>query len=195
MFAHQSICFISLFPFFPHLTSSLSYYPLYHSFSALVFCSSLPYREIVHFVYFYFPLLIFFLHSNYFHSFHQLFCLFPSADFLILFSCTQYENDLQSNPSPIFVSFCIFFGRTRVCWPQLCLCRPFCIFERCLDSNPESYKEVGALLTQPPISLPQPPIAISNFPIIFSLLLFPLIFTISSFPPPFNVSSSPFRFM
>jgi hypothetical protein len=26
----------------------------------------------------------------------------------------------------------------RVCWPLLCLCRPFCIFERCLDSNPES---------------------------------------------------------
>jgi len=25
-----------------------------------------------------------------------------------------------------------------VCWTLLCLCRPFCIFERCLDSNPES---------------------------------------------------------
>ncbi len=23
-------------------------------------------------------------------------------------------------------------------WPLLFLCRPFCIFERCLDSNPES---------------------------------------------------------
>jgi hypothetical protein len=30
------------------------------------------------------------------------------------------------------------FWRARVCWPLLCLCRPFCIFERCLDSNPES---------------------------------------------------------
>ncbi len=24
--------------------------------------------------------------------------------------------------------FCIFFWRARVCWPFLCLCRPFCIF-------------------------------------------------------------------
>jgi len=33
--------------------------------------------------------------------------------------------------------FILFFWRLRVCWPLLCLCRPFCIFERCLDSNPE----------------------------------------------------------
>jgi hypothetical protein len=26
--------------------------------------------------------------------------------------------------------------RDRVCWPLLCLCGPFCIFERCLYSNP-----------------------------------------------------------
>jgi hypothetical protein len=25
------------------------------------------------------------------------------------------------------------FWLARVCWPILCLCRPFCIFERCLD--------------------------------------------------------------
>ncbi len=25
-----------------------------------------------------------------------------------------------------------------MCWPLLCSCTPFCIFERCLDSNPES---------------------------------------------------------
>jgi hypothetical protein len=31
-----------------------------------------------------------------------------------------------------------FLGRAKVCWPLLCLCRTFCIFERCLDSNPES---------------------------------------------------------
>ncbi len=37
-----------------------------------------------------------------------------------------------------FTLFCIFFWRARVCWPLLCLCRPFCIFERCLYSNPES---------------------------------------------------------
>ncbi len=29
-------------------------------------------------------------------------------------------------------------GRARVCWPLLCLCRPICIFERCLASNPKS---------------------------------------------------------
>ncbi len=31
--------------------------------------------------------------------------------------------------------FLYIFWRSRVCWPLLCLCRPFCIFERCLDSN------------------------------------------------------------
>ncbi len=63
--------------------------------------------------------------------------------------------------------FCIFFWRTKVCWPLLCLCRPFCSFERCLDSNQESCRCNQAryqlshpspyyatnLLTQPPISL------------------------------------------
>ncbi len=33
--------------------------------------------------------------------------------------------------------FCIFFGRARVCRPLFRLCRPFMIFEGCLDSNPE----------------------------------------------------------
>jgi hypothetical protein len=33
--------------------------------------------------------------------------------------------------------FCIFFWRARVCRPLLRLCRPFMIFEGCLDSNPE----------------------------------------------------------
>jgi hypothetical protein len=37
-----------------------------------------------------------------------------------------------------FYYYFFFFLRTRVCWPLLCLCRPFCIFERCLNSNPES---------------------------------------------------------
>ncbi len=34
--------------------------------------------------------------------------------------------------------FFTFFGRDRVCWPLLCLCCSFCIFERCLVSNPDS---------------------------------------------------------
>jgi hypothetical protein len=33
----------------------------------------------------------------------------------------------------------IFFGGLEcVGWPLFCLCCLFCIFERCLDSNPES---------------------------------------------------------
>ena len=36
-----------------------------------------------------------------------------------------------------FESFFVFFWRARGCWPLLCLCRLFCIFERCLDSSPE----------------------------------------------------------
>ncbi len=33
--------------------------------------------------------------------------------------------------------FLYIFWRARVCRPLLCLCRPFMIFEGCLDSNPE----------------------------------------------------------
>ncbi len=38
-----------------------------------------------------------------------------------------------------------------MCWPLLRLCRPFCIFERCLDSNPESCrsKQVRYQLSHP----------------------------------------------
>jgi hypothetical protein len=36
-----------------------------------------------------------------------------------------------------FLFFFIFFWRARVCRPLLRLCRPFMIFEGCLDSNPE----------------------------------------------------------
>ncbi len=39
--------------------------------------------------------------------------------------------------------FCMFW-RTRVCWPLLCSCRLFCIFEICLDSNPESCRSKQA---------------------------------------------------
>ncbi len=55
-----------------------------------------------------------------------------------------------------FHSFFVYFlWRARVCWPLLCLCRPFCTFERYLDSNPECcrVKHAGALPTKPPISL------------------------------------------
>ncbi len=48
---------------------------------------------------------------------------------------------LCPHASKIF--FCIFFGRL-VCWPLLCWCRSFCIFERCLDPNPESWSSKQA---------------------------------------------------
>jgi hypothetical protein len=37
-----------------------------------------------------------------------------------------------------FFLFLYIFCRASVCWPFLCLCRPVCIFEICLDTNPES---------------------------------------------------------
>jgi hypothetical protein len=36
------------------------------------------------------------------------------------------------------------FWRARECWPLLCFCRPFCISDRCLDSNPESCRSKKA---------------------------------------------------
>jgi hypothetical protein len=38
----------------------------------------------------------------------------------------------------IFCPFLYIFWPARVCWPLHYLRRPFCIFKRCLDSNPES---------------------------------------------------------
>ncbi len=43
---------------------------------------------------------------------------------------TRHKNNMYINS---------YFWRARVYWPLLCLCRPFGISERCLDSNPESY--------------------------------------------------------
>jgi hypothetical protein len=53
------------------------------------------------------------------------------------------------------VRFLDIFWWAIMCWPLLCLCRPFCIFERCLDSNPESCrsKQVRYELSHAPISL------------------------------------------
>ncbi len=47
------------------------------------------------------------------------------------------------------------FLRARVCRPLLCLCRPFMIFEGCLDSNPEYCRSKLARnrLSHPPIPL------------------------------------------
>ncbi len=40
--------------------------------------------------------------------------------------------------------FVYIFWRTRMCLPLLCLFRPLCIFERCLDSIPESCRSKQA---------------------------------------------------
>ncbi len=49
------------------------------------------------------------------------------------------------------------FFKILFCGPLLCLCRPFCIFERGLDSNPESCHSkqagYGTIIQEPPISL------------------------------------------
>jgi hypothetical protein len=119
---YLSFFFFSSPNFFPFLLSSLSLF-----LRSCIFV--LPCR-IVHYVYFYF-----FLHSNFFPSFHQLFRLFPSGDYLILFSCTHMRMICSLIHLQFSFLFVYFSGGLRVCWPQLCLYRPFCIFERCPDSN------------------------------------------------------------
>ncbi len=49
------------------------------------------------------------------------------------------------------MEFFIFLWPVRVRWPFYCLCRPFCFFERCLDSNLESWsrKQVRYRLSHP----------------------------------------------
>ncbi len=50
-------------------------------------------------------------------------------------SLKKCKNIIGLGPLP----FLYIFWRAKGCWPILCLCRPCCIFERCLDSNPESH--------------------------------------------------------
>ncbi len=44
-----------------------------------------------------------------------------------------YLRHVFLNLQPVY-----FFGGPIVCWSLLCFCRAFCVFERYLDSNPES---------------------------------------------------------
>jgi hypothetical protein len=57
------------------------------------------------------------------------------------------ENLGGSGPDPELHQRQIYLARLSL----LCLCRPFCIFERCLDSNPESCrsKQARYLLSHP----------------------------------------------
>jgi hypothetical protein len=66
---------------------------------------------------------------------------------------------------PIF--FVYIYWLARVCWPLLCLCRPFCFFERCLYSHPESSLSKQARYQ---LSHPSPYLIIIYFP---SSVLFP----------------------
>ncbi len=74
------------------------------------------------------------------------------------------RSEVISSKQECFISntskYCIFFfWRARVCWPLFCLCRRFCIFERCLDSKPESCCSKRARYqlshSSPYLSLPQ----------------------------------------
>ncbi len=46
------------------------------------------------------------------------------------FSSAGPTRNLTNSSAEYNVSYS-FFWRARLCWPLLCLCRPFCIFERC----------------------------------------------------------------
>ncbi len=80
-----------------------------------------------------------------------------------------------------------------MCWPLLlCLFRPFCIFERCLDLNPESCRSKQARYTnlatpsksQPPISLDHQHTRPLFIPVVYVLcrsnLLFIFVYLIST---------------
>jgi hypothetical protein len=61
----------------------------------------------------------------------------------------DFENAIQQ-----FINVCLYFLLARVCFPLLYNCRPFCSFERCLDSNPESFRSKQACYQ---LSHPSPP--------------------------------------
>jgi len=72
-----------------------------------------------------------------------------------------------------FKSFLYIFLAVRVCWPLLCFCLPFRIFERCLDSNSESCCTKQALYQ---LSHPSPYLATH-------------LLTLLSYPSPSKVTS------
>ncbi len=84
---------------------------------------------------------------------YELFLLGRDLEFQPLLVCLRLlqpllqARDLQSKK----LCFLYIFWRARVCWPRLCLCRPFCIFGSCLESNPESCrsKQVRCQLSHP----------------------------------------------
>ncbi len=84
-----------------------------------------------------------------------------NSAFLMVSASTTHDMllnqyfDREGSQKLGYFYFCIFFWQ-GVCWSLLHFCRPFMIFNGCLDSNPECCcmpQQAGALLTQPPPSL------------------------------------------
>jgi hypothetical protein len=71
--------------------------------------------------------------------------IFPDLEWSLFSKSPRIHlPDLQKSPHASQDTSWYIFWRAKVCWPLLCLCRPFCIFERCLDSNPESCRSKQA---------------------------------------------------
>ncbi len=83
----------------------------------------------------------------------------------IIFGGRIFTSATLQSPE-ILAIFCVYSGRARVCWPLRCLCRPFCIFERCLDSNAERCRSRQARyqLSHPSPWLSHPPPWLSHPP-------------------------------
>jgi hypothetical protein len=59
---------------------------------------------------------------------------------LLCIKCTEptvMTEIMHGRPGTALIanSSLTFFLQARVCWPLICLCRPFCIFEKCLLLN------------------------------------------------------------
>jgi hypothetical protein len=77
--------------------------------------------------------------------------VFPAYLYFFLLNFSLYISFYIAGTfgSPSF--FVYFFGGLECAGHCFCLCRPFCIFERCLDSNPECCrsKQARYQLTHP----------------------------------------------
>jgi len=95
---------------------------------------------------------------------HKAKALLPNYQYmdLFLFQLLAARGDLRPgvNLWICFVYVNLFFWRARVCRPPLCLCRPFMIFEGCLDSNPECCRSKLARyrLSHPSLYVNLPPL-------------------------------------
>ncbi len=87
-----------------------------------------------------------------------------------LYPANNTMPDREDRAHFFFLLFLYIFWRARVCRPLLRLCRPFMIFEGCLDSNSNGWRATDLAThpsTQPPIPLLQPPIPVLSHPSLF----------------------------